>query len=481
MEQAHAHAVVDAAAKFLSMHCDSELARVLRAELPPRPPRPDARGFAAASRDALALDPSSALLLAEAWMRARLREHLARYHAARARRPVVLKEEREPIALQSIRSIVQTEDHAPRREALLAAYADGLHSLQRDARAVVDEMRDAFGALEGSVQNALCPPSRDARAVLAATNDLWRELDERVLRSQGIDRATLRWGERVRSLVGPSVVREIPPATWADLGTRWWERVGLGDALRRVHGALGASSRQAEGVFTFVDPERGVATLAGRPAPSAWDAAEVMGAASRCASTGNARGLWSSHRRGVDRGTDFALHALGRHLLHDRGFLQKVVRLDGATRERVQVEALHGALARIRWDAVMGGFVRDALARTPGLSAGFVESVTAALGAAPPTLWAAHLTAESLEHGGPWGSRWGQRAVGARAEVGLREALRVQFDEDWHRNPRAGEWLVVTMSAMRSRGATAWTERGELLEPAALGARLAEDYIAARR
>ncbi|MEZ4392222.1 MAG: hypothetical protein R3A48_14095 [Polyangiales bacterium] len=473
-------AKVDAAARYLSMDLEARRAKLLELDPGPVPPRPDASGFARDAAAALALDPASALLLAEAWVCAGLRAPRARYDLAREAAPIRLQEEREPIALQSVRSIVQTERNLPRREAILAAYADSLVTLQRPARAVVDATRGAFEALDPALRDALAPPVDDAREFLTATDELWRELDRRVLRAAELDPTSLRWSDRARSLVGASFVREVPPATWAALGTDWWGRVGLGDALRGVRDALGASSPHGRGVYTLVDPEAGGATLVGHPAPSAWDAAEVIGAGSLAASVARARGAWASHRRGVDRVTDAAFHALGRRLSHERSFLQRVARLDSETRVRVQVEALHAELARLRWDAAMARFFREALERAPAISARFFEAVTSALGASPPMSWAAHLVADAMEPGAPWGSRWGQRVEGARVEVTLRDTLRNQFNEDWHRNPRAGEWLAVAIDRMRATGAASWVERPEDLCPEAQARRLAEDYAAAR-
>lgn len=473
-------AKVDAAARYLAMDLAARRAKLLAVDPGPVPPRPDAHTFARDAGEALALDPASAVLLAEAWVCARLRAPRARYDVAREAAPIRLHEEREAIALQSVRSIVQTERNLPRREAILSAYADSLIRLQRPARAVVDATRDAVDALDPALRDAIAPPVDDARAFLTATDDLWRELDLRVLRAGELDPAALRWSDRTRSLVGVSLVRELPPATWTSLGTDWWERVGLGESLRGVRDALAASSQRGGGVYALVDPEAGGVTLAGRPAPSAWDAAEVVGAGSLAASASRARGAWTSHRRGVDRVTDAALHTLGRRLLHERSFLHRAAGLDSETRVRVQVEALHAELARLRWDAVMARFLREALDRAPAISARFFEAVTAALGASPPMTWAAHLVADAMEPGAPWGSRWGQRVEGARVEVALRDALRNQFNEDWHRNPRTGEWLGVALDRMRASGAVAWAERPEDLSPEAQAKRLAEDYATAR-
>jgi hypothetical protein len=466
------------AARVLSLLTDTRRAQIVGRPEGPKPPLPDTRGFALDAATVLPLDPAAAALVAEAWIESALRLPRARHEQARAKHPVVLREEAQPLALQGIRSVVGAERNAPRREALLGAYTERLGDVASAARSVVDALRGAMDALPAVLRDVHAPAAEDVDALLAATDDLWRELDQRVLRTLELDPTRLTWGDRVRSFAGPSLLREVPPATWSALAFGWWSRVGLEPTLRGVADHLGASSAQGEGVYALVDAAEGRAWLMGRPAPTAWDAAEVLGAGSQCAGAMAARGLWSAHRRGVDRFADGVLHALGRRLAHEKTFLQRAAQLDGLARERVRVETLHAEVARLRWDAVMARFTRDALGRAPQLGARFEESVTRAWGIAPPPSWAPHLVTAAMDAGGPWGGRWGERALGARGEVMLRERLRARYDEDWHRNPHAGEWLRVTLDALRVEGVAGWKDDPGMSVGAQV-ARLTEDYLRA--
>jgi hypothetical protein len=365
------------AARTLSLLHDTRRAQIVGRPEGPKPPLPDTRGFALDAAAVLPLDAAAAALCAEGWICAALRLPRARLEQARAKHPVVFREESQPLALQGIRSVVGSERNAPRREAVLAAYTARLGDVARSSRAVVDALRGAFDALPAVLREVHAPAADDVDALLGATDDLWRELDLRVLRGLELDPGRLTWGDRLRSFAGPSLLREVPPATWSALSLGWWSRVGLEAALRGVGDHLGASSSQGEGVYALVDAAEGRALLLGRPAPSAWDAAEVLGAGSVCAGAMAARGLWSAHRRGVDRFADGVLHALGRRLAHEKTFLQRAAQLDGLARERVRVESLHAV---------------------------------------------------------------------------LRERLRARYDEDWHRNPHAGEWLRATLDGLRVEG-----------------------------
>ena len=466
------------AARVLSLLSDSRRAQIAERAEGPKPPLPDARGFALDASAVLPLDPAAAALVAEAWVESALRLPRARHEQARVKHPVVLREETHPLALQGIRSVVGSERSAPRREALLGAYTARLADIAAASRAVVDSLRGAMDALPAALRDVHAPSVDDVDALLAATDDLWRELDQRVLRALELDPGRLTWGDRLRSFAGPSLVREVPPATWSALALVWWSRVGLEAALRGVRDHLGASSPQGAGVYAVVDAAEGRAWLLGRPSPTAWDAAEVLGAGSVCAGAVAARGLWAAHRRGVDRFADGVLHALGRRLSHERSFLRRSAQLDGLARERVRVEALHAEVARLRFDAVMARFTRDALARAPQLGARFAEAITRAWGIAPPPTWAPHLVTAAMDAGGPWGGRWGERALGARGEAVLRERLRARFDEDWHRNPHAGEWLRASLDALRVEGVAGW--KGDPgMTVAAQVMRLTEDYLRA--
>ena len=472
-----------AAAQLLALDAAARRDHLVGAAPQEYPRPPDARTFAEDARAALALDPAAAALLAEAWLTASTRHALARREAALAARPLALRGEARPLPARGALSAALSERNGARREAILVALDDRMRDERERAREAVEAIRAAVDALDPALRDALLP-HEDADAVLAATDDLWRELDARALRWLELDPSRVRWGDRLHALHGPSVPAQVPPATWSALAVDWWERVGLDLALRGVRDALDASSREAAGVHAIVTEPGARATLAGRTSPSAWGAAEVLGAGSVAVGAVLARGLWAAHRRGVDRVSDGALHALGRRLLHDRSFLRRAAMVDAAARERVMLEALHAELARVRLDAALGRFVRDALDRAPELGARFVAQVTRAWGVAPSPGWAVHLAADALASGGALGAMWGRRAAGSSVEVALRERLRARFDEDWHRNPHVGEWLRGALDALRGLGWRGWLEAEGVdarAGGAALAKRLAEDFDEARR
>ena len=479
---ASVEARVHLAQRYLALDAAERRDRLVGAPPLPTPLYPDARPFARDARAALAVDPAAALTLAEAWVVAALRGPAARYEAALAAKPVVLRGEANPVPLRAVVAASMCERNGARREALMTAAEALFDETREPARAVVHAMRDALAALDPALRDATLPQVPDVDGVLAVTEDLWRELDLRVRRTMELDPARLHWSDRLHTLQGPSVAAQVPPATWSALAVRWWERVGLEPAARGVRDALGASSPRATGVHALITEPGARALLGGQPSPTAWDAAAVLGAGSVLAGSVIARGTWSAHRRGVDRASDGALHALGRRLLHDRTFLRRSAQVDAAPRERVTVEALHAEVARVRLDAVLGRFTRAAVERAPELNARFVAALNGAWGVAPALSWAVHLAADAFATGASLGTHWGRRALGSGIEVALREQLRARFDEDWHRNPRTGEWLRGELDAMRVLGAKSWLEGvGADVSPAALAKRLAEDFEDARR
>lgn len=363
---------VHAAARLLALDALATRDALVGAAPQPSPPWPDASTFAADARAITELDPAAGALLAEAWLVSATRRASVRYAKSLAAKPLAMRGEREPIALRGTVSAAMTERNAARREAVTVA-ADARALETRDAaREMVESLRRGADALPAELLDTVLP-DEDPSAVLAATEDLWRELDARTVKAREIDPARVRWSDRLYSLVGPAVLAQVPPATWSALSVDWWARVGEEGACAGVRDAMGASSRDARGVHALVTDPGARAVLAGRAAPSAWGAAEVMGAGSVAAGSVVARGLWVAHRRGIDRVSDGALHALGRRLLHDREFLHRAAQVDRGAREAVMLDALHAELARVRWDAALGRFVRDALRRAPELGARYAE------------------------------------------------------------------------------------------------------------
>lgn len=442
------------ALRALSRDADAVRARVLDEPEAPAP-TPDTDALAADVARAWALDPALGALLADAYLAGRVRRARLRYETSLRRDPVVLRGETRAFTLDTGLSAMVIDGVAARRDALAAALDDAALSRREAARDAVEALRDGCARVGDAAVEALgVAPVDDA--VLRATDDLFREVDRAVCRGLSLDAGALRWGDRVRSLAGLEVLRAVPSATWSELGARWWVRLGLGHALRGVRGALRPPTGDAVGVFAAVTEPGERAVVFGRPWRAVWGAFDVLGAVSLAAGSTLAAAPTASRRRGLDRSADGALRALGRRMLLSRTFLAREAGVDGASRERVMLEALHAELARVRLDAVLSRFAWDALHRASDLGARFVDGVTRALGASPSPAWGAHVCVRSFDLGGAWGARWGAAHRGSVEAARVSLWLREQFDEDWHRNPRAGVGLTVALSTLRDGAAGPW-------------------------
>lgn len=442
------------ALRALSLDIDAQRARVL--DEPEMPVGfPDTAGLGADVARGWALDPCLGALLAEAYVAGSVRRDRSQYERSLRREAVKLRGESVGWTLDTGLPAALSEASGARREVLVHALDVAALTQREPARHMVDALRSACAHVGDAAVEALGVAPVD-ETVLGATDDLFRELDRAVCRTLELDATALRWGDRLRSLVGLEALRALPSATWSDLGARWWNRLGLDHALRGVRSALRPASVDAIGVFAAATEPGARAVIYGRPWLSVGGAFDVMGAVSMCAGSVAALGETASRRRGVSRDVDGVLRALGRRMLLSRTFLLREAGVDGVSRERVLLEALHAELARVRLDAVLSRFAWDALHRAPELGARFADGVTRALGVAPPPAWAVHVCARSFDAGGPWGSRWGASHRGSVEAARIAFWLRDQFDEDWHRNPRAGVGLTVALSTLRDGVAGPW-------------------------
>jgi hypothetical protein len=229
------------------------------------------------------------------------------------------------------------------------------------------------------------------------------------------------------------------------------------------------------------------------------------------------RGIAPGVRRGCDRGLDGVAHALGRRLHLERRFLQREAAIDAVPRERYMLEALHAEVLRTRIDAVLARFGAAILTRAPEPGQRFHEDLTsasrrarvalstesararsgrAARGARvssvrlalvavpirslarPVTLPEASRQAIAFSPARPRSAR----ALGARCEPRVVALLRERYDEDWFRNPKAGEGVASVFDAMRAVGVNAWSEaHGGALKVSELAARFDEAMRDARR
>ncbi len=415
---------------------------------------PRAVDLFAGARALASVDPGPAVLLAETAVWMRLRGPLERYEAAGERARVRLRPTEPGVPWRLVPAAIAGEDGRARRE-LLWQGADALATtLRPEAVEVVDELRACAAELLPVHTDAVGLGDEAIRSgfVLDATDDAFAELDAWAARQLEMDRSRATWSDRLRLLVAPAVLREVPPATWGDLATGWLPRVGLEGALGRVRDRHAPAETLALGV----DPWPGdPSVLRGRPRRLGFDAGEMFGALGACVAAAVGPSVSPGARRGVHRALDGAAHALVRSFLVDRTFLSRDAGLGGVARERAGRAALHAELLRLRWDAAMARWLPSALRREAGVSERFVAETTRAWGAAPSPAWAVHLAALAFEPGGAWPGRSAARVRGALHALALRETLRERFDEDWFRNPRTGAAVRGAWDALRALGPTA--------------------------
>jgi hypothetical protein len=471
------------AATALQMDGDERRAHATQRPLPDHPTAfPDPTSFPSAAGLARSTDPWRATLLAEAWVTARRRRALHALHHDLDRVTVRLRDDDPGVPWKSIPTVLTTEPHATRREAIREA-ADGIvHDTVAPARAVVDALREGFDALEPELREALAFGDDAHDDLLDATDDLLRELDHWIARALGLDGNRLTWADRLHSLAGPATLTAIPPATWPSLGARTWHRVGLDRALRGIVDDLLPAAVDARGVVVIptVPGERSV--VAGRPTRAGVGAAEILGAMAEAASQTLGRGPFPALRRGRDRALDGLANALGRRLLLERHWLHREAGLDSAPRERVMLETLHAEVLRVRLDAALARFAAHVLARRADAGLRFHTEVTRAWRVAPPPSWAPWVAASLFDGHGVWTARPAGRVLGARLEPLVVEALRERYDEDWFRNPKAGSGLEALFDEVRAVGLRNWgTSHGRATDVRATVRRFDEAMRDARR
>ncbi len=448
---------------------DAAVHRERLLEQPPSegPSPGDHRGFAQDAAALEALDPPRATLLAEAFVVGAVAPALQRYLQARARVTLRLRPEAPGRPFDTHEAAVMVDPEAGRRAAWVTVADASLQGLRPSAVAVVEALRGALEALDGPLRARVGLGGFDPGPVLAATDDLLHELDPWVARDRGLDLSRGQWSERLASLASPALVRALPPATWAELGMGWAARVGLEDALRGVGNGLRPARAEAAGVGALVREPGVRCDLAGRPSLTGMGAMETLGACGVALGAVLGRGIAPGPRRGLDRASDGVWHALVRRLVLDGGWLTRAAEVDAVTRQRVLLEGLHAEVLRVRRDAVLAGFVAEALGRGEGLGTRFWEGMTGAWGASPEPGWAVHVAARAMEPAAWWGDRPASRIRGALAEPAALGWLRTRFNEDWWRNPRAGDGLRALVRAEQGLGVEGWMAAEEAGDPVA--------------
>lgn len=465
------------AARALEQH-----AAVVRAELHdvtlPDFVSVDTSGFGALSAARRATEPARATLLAEAALHGRLRLPRKAYFQALLKHPATVREAGTVTPLLSVASAVTTDPIEVRREAIVRAERASLQLTRAAAQRVVEAIRGAREDLGADPLDALGIPDAPLAEALAASEDVWSELDRWTLRAHEIDRTRLTWADRLRSLVAEEIPRQCPPAMWTTAAFGWIDRVGMQRSLARLGSALGASSRQAWGVFPLRTEVSSRAVLEGRPSPAGGSALDVSGSACELLASVGSRAESPGPRLGIDRALAGVLHVLGRRLWLDRRFVARCAAVDPGATESFLLTALHAEAYRVRRDAVNAALVREAITPREGMTQRFLEAQHRAYGVSSDAVVAVHTAARAFEPD----TQWNTRAHGALVEPYVLDALRARYDEDWFRNPKAGEGIVGMIDEMRLIGVKGWCEaRGISPSPERLTRRLADAMADARK
>jgi hypothetical protein len=415
-----------------------------------------------------------------------MRRPVTAYATSWRANPVVVAGE-PPIAVRTLDSIVALEGNTHRRAALARAADTSARDTIGAARGVVDGMR-AIGTALGldaprSLHAALGLGDagdvvRASEAVLAATDELFREVDHWVRPRVDLVRgAHLSWEDRMRTLAVTRATELIPLGDRPGIASRWIARIGLGDLLGRIRDDSKRPAVAAVGLRAFCEHAGERSIISGTGTISALGAAALTGVITESLALVLPQEERPAPRLGVDRVHHAVASTLGRRLFLEPAFLQREATVDRGAQEPVVLEMLHAELFNLRLDAALALFGVDVLARNADLAARLRQYIERAVGSAPAPIWAAHYGARWLD------GRAGARVLASITETRLRDQLRVSNDEDWYRNPRAGEALRDAMNALREQGALTWgiTEKADSFDAAPLARRLAETLRNAQR
>ncbi|MBL8684125.1 MAG: hypothetical protein JNK05_33435 [Myxococcales bacterium] len=377
------------------------------------------------------------------------------------------------IAIASLESVVTLEREDARRRAIWSAATARAGDHFAEARAAVDSLRDCAASLSITPTDALldrlglghAPAASAVDAVLATTDGPFEELDAWALRECGLTervvdarRRSLAFDDRLRSLSQPRASAQIALGDRGASCARWIARVGLGDAMAKIVDRVESSSPDATRIRVRIDREGVRVVLVGD------EDATVLGGARLAAAWAEALALVLPNepsiaaRAGVDRIHRTAAHALGKALFFERPFVTRELGVDPAQSAVVARAGLHGALFELRRSCAEVAFARAVLGAQPELATRLRDAHVRAVFSAPDPIWASHVAAATLER------RAEANVLGALVEATLHARLRDGFDEDWFRNPRAGEALASELAKLRAAGAIAWLREASRAE-----------------
>ncbi|MDP3273933.1 MAG: hypothetical protein Q8Q09_01980 [Deltaproteobacteria bacterium] len=379
--------------------------------------------------------------------------------------PLALRGE-SPLREHSHESVLVCERELGRRKAVSAlvnARAKDLFSLARHALTSLRSAHEPLGLRDVSqLLGALGLASDEplSEGALAATEGLWQELDPWALReSEVIEHSreyaakSITWTDRMRSLAQLRASDAVPLGDRAASCIRWVAQVGLGSTLARIAERTERASVDATGcTITCENPGERV-TVRGETAPTvdgALSLGEAFGQALALAHAPSAGP--ESLRWGADRVHTLVFAALVRRLWTSPSFVTRACGVDASQASRVGLAALHAELLRVRRRAVDAQLVRGSLVGERAGIEQWQQRTQRALGAAPDPAWAVHVAAHALD------ARAEAHTLATMIEPLVFEKLRARYDEDFFRNPRAGEGLAVLLDAMRTQGALAWAK-----------------------
>lgn len=412
--------------------------------------------------NAIDADPALGVLVAEAWCAHAMTRPLAVYELAWKREPIALAHE-EPVPLRAIESAVCAERNQARRSALWDTACVRAQEHFREGRSLIEAVRARAEDLACATPDALLDAlgigaaSAPADALLDESEAAFLELDAWSLREvelaeRAIDarHRTLRFEDRLRSLAQPRASAQIPMGDRAAACARWIARVGLDRALGPMVDRVDASSFVSEGVALRVEREGERVVLQGASAPSVWGTAQISALVGEglAAALGQAGPL--RERAGRDRLHRAVFSQLGERLLWAPGFVARELGVDPGVATIVSRAAMHGSLVALRRACAESPFARDALAGRSELVVRLRDRMLRALGASVSPGWTVHVAGASIER------RAEAQCFAALCEAVLYQRLRDQLDEDWFRNPRAGEVIEREHALMRVQGTRAW-------------------------
>lgn len=377
---------------------------------------------------------------------------------------------------------LRSEHDGIRRTGLVAGVARAEARERRVALGLVESLREASGALASS---ALAPsevdaardredgapseapgvidagaswqgllrrvgwvtrdPKETAERVLSLTDDAYRELlGWRTRLVHGRSAHELTMADHVALTRAERADAWLPLPDREGIASRWCGRIGLG--LPTVAGGVPAPELAAPSPMLLAGDPDVRPRIFGAPAPDTQGVLELLQlvgilAAARGSGQGPiAHALGTTRLHGAIAGT------VARRLLMSGPFAMREAGLDRSQLDVVFRELLFVELDALRTAAAQTLALHFAFEREPGLGERIAQTYVRALAAPIDPALAPFRVCEAWHHQAPL---WLEAALVAPV---LESALESELDEDWFRNPRAGQRFSAAIDAMRALG-----------------------------